>query len=325
MPHRRRLRLAALRLRPPARRLPGPHPGGGPGGRGLPPRPRGARHRPDVQAARLRTPGARPGHPRRQPGAGPARRRPRLRGRRADPSGPRRAQPAPADQQPREDRGAAAPRPQGHRPGADARAGGRGQPELPAHQAGPDGARPALAGRGPRVRLRQPVRTELRRDVSGKGAPELSVRNVGDLRVAVIAAQWHEKVMDGLVDGALRALHDLGIDEPTLIRVPGSFELPVAAKVLAGRGYDAVVALGVVIRGGTPHFDYVCQGVTAGLTQVSVETGVPVGFGVLTCDTEEQALDRAGIEGSNEDKGHEAVTAAVATAATLRSVSEPWR
>ncbi|KUN76841.1 6,7-dimethyl-8-ribityllumazine synthase [Streptomyces bungoensis] len=160
--------------------------------------------------------------------------------------------------------------------------------------------------------------------MSGKGAPELSVRGASDLRVAVIAAQWHEQVMDGLVNGALRALHELGIDEPTLIRVPGSFELPVAAKVLASRGYDAVVALGVVIRGGTPHFDYVCQGVTQGLTQVSVETGVPVGFGVLTCDTDEQALDRAGLEGSNEDKGHEAVIAAVSTAATLRSVSEPW-
>jgi 6,7-dimethyl-8-ribityllumazine synthase len=161
--------------------------------------------------------------------------------------------------------------------------------------------------------------------VSGKGAPELSVRNCGDLRVAVIAAQWHAKVMDGLVEGALRALRELGIDEPTLLRVPGSFELPVVAKVLADRGYDAIVALGVVIRGGTPHFEYVCQGVTQGLTQVSIDTGVPIGFGVLTCDTEEQALDRAGIEGSNEDKGHEAVTAAVATAATLRSVSEPWR
>lgn len=161
--------------------------------------------------------------------------------------------------------------------------------------------------------------------MSGKGAPELSVRNCGDLRVAVIAAQWHEKVMDGLVDGALRALHDLGIDEPTLLRVPGSFELPVVAKVSAGRGYDAIVALGVIIRGGTPHFEYVSQGVTNGLTQVTVDTGVPVGFGVLTCDNEEQAPDRAGLEGSHEDKGHEAVTAAVATAATLRTVSEPWR
>ncbi|MEV6160761.1 6,7-dimethyl-8-ribityllumazine synthase [Streptomyces sp. NPDC052052] len=161
--------------------------------------------------------------------------------------------------------------------------------------------------------------------MSGKGAPELSVRNCGDLRVAVVAAQWHEKIMDGLVDGALRALNELGIDEPTLLRVPGSFELPVVAKVLAGRGYDAVVALGVIIRGGTPHFEYVSQGVTNGLTQVAVDTGVPIGFGVLTCDNEEQALDRSGREGANEDKGYEAVTAAVATAATLRTVSEPWR
>ena len=161
--------------------------------------------------------------------------------------------------------------------------------------------------------------------MSGTGAPELSVTNCGDLRVAVVAAQWHQQVMDGLLAGARRALRDLGIDEPTVLRVPGSFELPVAAKVLAGRGYDAVVALGVVIRGGTPHFDYVCQGVAAGLTQASVETGVPIGFGVLTCDTEQQALDRAGLPGSAEDKGHEAVTAAVSTAATLRSVSEPWR
>ncbi|GAA1894544.1 6,7-dimethyl-8-ribityllumazine synthase [Streptomyces sodiiphilus] len=161
--------------------------------------------------------------------------------------------------------------------------------------------------------------------MSGKGAPEMAVGDCGDLRVAVIAAQWHETVMEGLIKGALRALHELGIDEPTLLRVPGSFELPVVAKVLADRGYDAVVALGVVIRGGTPHFDYVCQGVTQGLTQVGVDTGVPIGFGVLTCDTEEQALDRAGLPGSHEDKGHEAVTAAVATAATLRTVSEPWR
>ncbi|MEN3583778.1 MULTISPECIES: 6,7-dimethyl-8-ribityllumazine synthase [unclassified Streptomyces] len=161
--------------------------------------------------------------------------------------------------------------------------------------------------------------------MSGKGAPELFVSGVGDLRVAVVAARWHEKVMDGLVDGALRALRDLGIDEPTLLRVPGSWELPVVAKALADRGYDAIVALGVVVRGGTPHFEYVCQGVTEGLTRVSVDTGVPVGFGVLTCDTEDQAVDRAGLPGSAEDKGHEAVTAAVATAATLRSLSEPWR
>jgi 6,7-dimethyl-8-ribityllumazine synthase len=156
--------------------------------------------------------------------------------------------------------------------------------------------------------------------VSGKGAPEVAVRDCEGLRVGVVAARWHQTVMDGLVDGALRALAELGIAEPTLLRVPGSFELPVAARALAG-DHDAVVALGVVIRGGTPHFDYVCQGVTQGLTQVGVDTGVPVGFGVLTCDTEEQALDRAGLAGSAEDKGHEAVTAAVATAATLRTLA----
>ncbi|MFE2109592.1 6,7-dimethyl-8-ribityllumazine synthase [Kitasatospora sp. NPDC059463] len=156
--------------------------------------------------------------------------------------------------------------------------------------------------------------------MSGHGAPELTIDNAAGLKVAVIAAQWHEQVMNGLLDGAHRALKELGVAEPTVLRVPGTFELPVAAKRLAERGYDAVIALGVVIRGGTPHFDYVCQAATAGLTQVAVDTGVPVGFGVLTCDNEEQALDRAGLPGSAEDKGHEAVTAAVATAAALRAL-----
>ncbi|MFD8481742.1 6,7-dimethyl-8-ribityllumazine synthase [Kitasatospora sp. NPDC059673] len=161
--------------------------------------------------------------------------------------------------------------------------------------------------------------------MAGHGAPDLSLKHYADLRVAIIAAQWHEQVMDGLLDGAHRALKELGIEGATVVRVPGTFELPVAAKQLAGRGYDAVVALGVVVRGGTPHFDYVCQGATLGLTQVAVDTGVPVGFGVLTCDTEQQALDRAGLPDSTEDKGHEAVVAAVLTAATLREVVEPWR
>jgi 6,7-dimethyl-8-ribityllumazine synthase len=161
--------------------------------------------------------------------------------------------------------------------------------------------------------------------VSGKGAPELSVADASGLKVAVVAAQWHQQVMDGLVGGAQRALKELGVDEPLLLRVPGTFELPVAAKSLAERGYDAVVALGVVIRGGTPHFDYVCQAATDGLTQVAVGTGVPVGFGVLTCDNEQQALDRAGLPGSAEDKGHEAVTAAVATAAALRTIPASHR
>jgi 6,7-dimethyl-8-ribityllumazine synthase len=156
--------------------------------------------------------------------------------------------------------------------------------------------------------------------MSGEGAPVLSVQDCRGLRVAVIAAQWHETVMDGLIDGAQRALKEYGVEDALLLRVPGSFELPVVAKGLATRGYDAVVALGVVIRGGTPHFDYVCEAATMGLTQVSVETGVPVGFGLLTCDDDQQALDRAGLPGSREDKGFEATTAALATAALLRGL-----
>jgi 6,7-dimethyl-8-ribityllumazine synthase len=156
--------------------------------------------------------------------------------------------------------------------------------------------------------------------MSGEGAPVLSVQDCRGLRVAVIAAQWHERVMDGLIDGAQRALKEYGVEDSVLLRVPGSFELPVVAKGLAVRGYDAVVALGVVIRGGTPHFDYVCEAATLGLTQVTVETGVPVGFGLLTCDNDEQALDRAGLPGSSEDKGFEATTAALATAALLHGL-----
>lgn len=143
-------------------------------------------------------------------------------------------------------------------------------------------------------------------------------RQAADLRVAVVAASWHEEIMGGLLNGALRALDGAGVTEPRIVRVPGSFELPVAAMRLARAGYDAVVALGTVIRGGTPHFEYVCQAATWGLTSVAVQTGVPVGFGVLTCDTVDQARDRAGLPGSAEDKGAEAAAAALATVRALR-------
>lgn len=156
--------------------------------------------------------------------------------------------------------------------------------------------------------------------MAGHGAPELAVDGAG-LRVGLVAASWHTTVMDGLLDGARRALAEAGVDEVRELRVPGTFELPVAAARLAEAGLDAVVALGVVIRGGTPHFDYVCSAATTGLTEVSVRYRVPVGFGVLTCDTEQQALDRAGLPGSVEDKGHEAATAAVATAVALRPLA----
>jgi 6,7-dimethyl-8-ribityllumazine synthase len=154
--------------------------------------------------------------------------------------------------------------------------------------------------------------------MSGEGSPRLTLTDCQDLRVGVVASLYHERVMEGLLDGALRALQEVGITEPTVLRVPGSFDLAVVARALADRGCDAVVALGAVIQGGTPHFEYVCRAATEGLAHVAVHTGTPVGFGVLTCDSEQQALDRAGLPGSAEDKGYEAAVAAVATANVLR-------
>ena len=160
--------------------------------------------------------------------------------------------------------------------------------------------------------------------MSGSGATNTNLNpdTMKNLKLAIIAASWHTTVMDGLLDGAQRAATDAGIAHPTVVRVPGTFELSVAAARLA-ESYDAVVALGVVIRGGTPHFDYVCDSATQGLTQVSVQSKTPVGFGVLTCDNEQQALDRAGLEGSSEDKGYEATAAALETAVLLREFPKP--
>ncbi len=155
--------------------------------------------------------------------------------------------------------------------------------------------------------------------MSGHGAPSVTADGSG-LRVAIVAASWHTEVMDGLVAGAERALAEAGVVDVPLVRVPGTVELTVACARLAPT-HDALVALGVVVRGGTPHFDYVCSGVTHGLADVSVRTGVPIGFGVLTCDDDAQALDRAGLPGSSEDKGHEAAMAAVATAVTLGALA----
>jgi 6,7-dimethyl-8-ribityllumazine synthase len=155
--------------------------------------------------------------------------------------------------------------------------------------------------------------------MSGSGAPQLPTVDARGLRVAVVASQWHSVVMGGLLAGARRALEASGVPDPTVMRVPGAFELPLGAQTLATH-HDAVVALGVVIRGGTPHFEYVCRAATDGLTRVALDSGVPVGFGVLTVDDEQQALDRAGLSGSPEDKGAEAAMAAVAMAVALRGL-----
>jgi 6,7-dimethyl-8-ribityllumazine synthase len=156
--------------------------------------------------------------------------------------------------------------------------------------------------------------------MSGGGAPDLDLDGSG-LRVVVVAAEWHRVVTDALVEGARRGLAGARVEQVEVVRVPGAFELPVVAQAAARSGADAVVALGVVIRGGTPHFDYVCRAATDGLGRVALDTGVPVGFGLLTCDTEQQALDRSGLPGSVEDKGLEAAQAAVATAVTLRTAA----
>ena len=156
--------------------------------------------------------------------------------------------------------------------------------------------------------------------MTGAGAPQTHASDCHDLRVALVAASWHEQVMDGLIAGAQRAFADHRIEAPVEIRVPGTFELPVVASALAQQGFDAVVALGVVIRGGTPHFDYVCTAATDGLTRVALDHTVAVGFGVLTCDDEAQALDRAGLDGSSEDKGYEAAAAALQTAQTIKRI-----
>ena len=158
--------------------------------------------------------------------------------------------------------------------------------------------------------------------MAGRGAPQVVPVRGDGLRVAIVAAQWHDEVMTGLIGGAQRALADSGVTDSVLVRVPGSFELPVAALRAAQAGYDAVVALGVVIRGDTPHFEYVCQAATNGITQASVTTGVPIGFGVLTCDNDPQALDRCGLPDSREDKGYEAAQAALTTVLACRSLGQ---
>ncbi|MEO7125142.1 MAG: 6,7-dimethyl-8-ribityllumazine synthase [Nakamurella sp.] len=152
--------------------------------------------------------------------------------------------------------------------------------------------------------------------MSGDGKPNLRVTGASQLRVAIVATSWHVDVVDALLDGAERAANAAGVKDMIVVRVPGAIEIPVVAQQLA-TDHDAVVAVGAVIRGGTPHFDFVAKAVTEGLTRVALDSGVPVGNGVLTCDTKEQAIARSGIAGSIEDKGGEAMTAAIQTALIL--------
>ncbi|WP_066521559.1 6,7-dimethyl-8-ribityllumazine synthase [Curtobacterium ammoniigenes] len=160
--------------------------------------------------------------------------------------------------------------------------------------------------------------------MSGAGAAERDDVDGRGIRVAVVAGSWHAVIADGLLQGALREIERLGAT-PTVIPVPGSFELPVVTKAALDAGADAAVALGVIIRGGTPHFDFVSDAATSGLTRVALDTGKPVGFGVLTLDDEQQGIDRVGFADSKEDKGAEAAHAAIATAVTLRGIRDSAR
>ncbi|WP_182357159.1 6,7-dimethyl-8-ribityllumazine synthase [Tomitella gaofuii] len=157
--------------------------------------------------------------------------------------------------------------------------------------------------------------------MSAEGRPGEYGSVAAGLRLGIVAGQWHREINEALLAGALRAADGAGVAGPTVVRVAGAVELPVVAQELA-RTHDAVVALGVVIRGGTPHFEYVCDAVTAGLTRVALDASTPVGNGVLTTDTEQQALDRAGLPGSIEDKGGEATMAALDVATTLRRLRD---
>jgi 6,7-dimethyl-8-ribityllumazine synthase len=155
--------------------------------------------------------------------------------------------------------------------------------------------------------------------MSGAGAPETGNIDGRGLNVVIVAGTWHETISNGLIAGAERVL-DAAQATHRLVRVPGSFELAIAAQAAFAGGADAVVALGVIIRGGTPHFEYVSAATTDGLTRVAIDAGKPVGFGVLTLDDEQQGLDRAGLEGSKEDKGAEAADAALRTALVTREL-----
>lgn len=159
--------------------------------------------------------------------------------------------------------------------------------------------------------------------MAGHGAPSFDIDARG-LRVAILAGSWHEEVMQGLIQGAEASLKAAGA-EYELHRVAGAFELPVVAQAALAGDIDAVICLGVIVRGGTPHFEYVSSAVTEGLTRVALDTGKAVGFGILTVDNDDQAFERSGLPGSRESKGQEAAEAALSTALLIRAFTSSSR
>jgi 6,7-dimethyl-8-ribityllumazine synthase len=142
-------------------------------------------------------------------------------------------------------------------------------------------------------------------------SPKIEIGDLSGKRIGIVSSQWHPEICEALVAGATRAIKEAGIESVTLRKVAGSFEIPLASQYLLDDGCDAVVTVGLVLRGETPHFDYVCQGVTQGVMDVMLSRGKPIGFGVLMCDDLDQARARSGIPGSKEDKGYDAAIAAL--------------
>ena len=155
--------------------------------------------------------------------------------------------------------------------------------------------------------------------MSDAGRPQATTLEASGISIGIVATRWNADIVDTLVQRARDCTADCGAPEPTVVYVAGAIELPVVAQQLA-RTHDAVAVLGTVIRGGTPHFEYVCDSVTAGLTRIALDEATPVGNGVLTCDTKEQAVARSGVPGAIEDKGYEAAFAALDAAVTLRAL-----
>ena len=142
-------------------------------------------------------------------------------------------------------------------------------------------------------------------------APQIGLTQQPQAKVAIISSSWHLDICNDLIDGAKRALAKAGVTQVEVMMVPGSFEIPLAAQFAFEKGFDAVVAVGLVLQGETPHFDYVCSGVTDGVMSVSIKYGKPIGFGVLMCNNLDQAIARCGRKESIEDKGFDTAVAAL--------------
>jgi 6,7-dimethyl-8-ribityllumazine synthase len=142
-------------------------------------------------------------------------------------------------------------------------------------------------------------------------APTIGIKPLPGAKVAIISSSWHLDICNDLIAGAKRALTQAQVGPVEVQFVPGSFEIPLAAQYAFEAGFDAVVALGLVLKGETPHFDYVCQGVTQGVIDVSLKHSKPIGYGVLMCNDLDQAIDRCGRATSKEDKGYDSAVAAL--------------